>query len=256
MSDYQTGIEGMKGALDSHEKLIEQFTRKTYADSFQAYYLTLVPAMDAIENLYDTVVEKETMLSNMAEALVTSAAGLIQNASRRQKEQLNINISLAMAAYVLPAILKYKGESSRPLADAVTSEWKRQFPKSGLRAAEYEEIEAGFHKKFCFITTACCQMLHKPDDCYELTLLRRYRDGYLSSLPDGEQLVRSYYDVAPSIVKHISRQPDADQIYSRIYRTYIGPCIRLIERGENSACRELYTKMVSDLKKKYFLKFE
>lgn len=98
-------------------------------------------------------------------------------------------------------------------------------------------------------------MLNKPDDCYELTLLRRYRDGYLAEQPDGEELIAMYYDVAPSIVKHINRQPDSAAIYSRIYTEYLLPCIRMIERGELSECRELYTEMVNDLKEKYFLEY-
>lgn len=254
-SDYRTGIEGMKTALAGHEKLIAQFTRKTYADCFREYYLSLVPAMDAIENLYGTVVEKDTMLSNMAGTLVREASSLLEETPKRKKEEMNIDIGLTMAGYVFPAILRYRGESSRPLADEILRQWQEQFPKSGLKAAEYEEIEAGFHRKFCFITTACCQMLNKPDDCYELTLLRRYRDGYLAEQPDGEELIAMYYDVAPSIVKHINRQPDSAAIYSRIYTEYLLPCIRMIERGELSECRELYTEMVNDLKEKYFLEY-
>jgi hypothetical protein len=185
MNDYQTAMEGMKNALTSHDELIRSFNRSAYQERFQKYYLSLVGAMDAIETLYGTVLEKDTMLSNMAHALTASAAGIIESAPRRQREQIKINLSLTMAGYVFPALLRYQGASSKPLVDAVLKSWKESFPKSNLTPADYESIEAGFHRKFCFITTAACQMTGRADDCYELTLLRNYRDRYLLSLPGG-----------------------------------------------------------------------
>jgi hypothetical protein len=47
----------------------------------------------------------------------------------------------------------------------------------------------------CFITTAVCDFLSEPDDCYELTLFRSFRDNWLSFQPDGKQLVEQYYDI-------------------------------------------------------------
>lgn len=252
MSDYETGMTGMRNALKQHEQLIRGFTRKQYADTFKEYYMSLLPAMDAIENLYHSVVDKDAMLTNMGGGLAEGASELLSAAKRRERERLNINLSLVMAGYVFPALLRYKGDSSRELVDHVAKAWKEKFPKSNLTPAEYDDIEAGFHKKFCFITTACCRNRNKPDDCYELTLLRRYRDTYMASLPEGEKLIAMYYDVAPSIVKHINRRPDADQIYDMVWNTYILPCIRLIENGKYEDCLTLYGKMVMDLKQKYF----
>ena len=232
MNDYETGMAGMRDALKTHDALLNAFSRKLYAEQFKDYYMSLIPAMDAIEK---------------------SASQMLDAAPRREKERLNINLSLAMAGYVFPALLKYQGLSSKPLVDHVSKAWKRAFPKSNLTPAEYDVIEKGFHKKFCFITTACCRRLNRPDDCYELTLLRTYRDQYMAFLPDGEKLIEMYYDVAPSIVKHIDRLQDADRIYDGIWDTYIQPCIRLIESGKNEECRALYTRMVLDLKSRYFL---
>ena len=251
--DVQAVYSNLEESDSAHDALLNAFSRKLYAEQFKDYYMSLIPAMDAIENLYAAVVEKDTMLENMAQELVTSASQMLDAAPRREKERLNINLSLAMAGYVFPALLKYQGSSSKPLVDHVSKAWKRAFPKSNLTPAEYDVIEKGFHKKFCFITTACCRRLNRPDDCYELTLLRTYRDQYMAFLPDGEKLIEMYYDVAPSIVKHIDRLQDADRIYDGIWDTYIQPCIRLIECGKNEECRALYTQMVLDLKSRYFL---
>ena len=118
-----------------------------------------------------------------------------------------MDMNLTMAVFVLPMILEFHGNSSVPLSEKVLAAWKQEFPKSTLQAAEYSYIEAGFHKKFCYITTAVCETFGKPDDCYELRLLRTYRDGYLAGTPGGEEMIRKYYDVAPSIVKHIQSAP-------------------------------------------------
>lgn len=252
MNDYQTGLTGMKEALTETEALLRGFTRKAYADTFRDYYMGLLPAMEAIENLYQTVVDKDTMLMNMAGALASSAAEMREKVPRRERESLDISLGLIMAGYVFPSLLKYNGDSTKPLVASVQKAWKDKFPKSNLTPAEYEEIEAGFHKKFCFITTACCRRLNKPDDCYELTLLRRYRDTYMASLEDGEKLIAEYYDIAPSIVKHIDKRQDSAGIYDAVWNHYILPCIRLIEGGEYEECLSLYSDMVMDLKKRYF----
>lgn len=252
MTDYECGIGGMKGALSDHQMLIAGFVRKKYVEVFQKYYLSLEPALEAIEHLYQTVVDKETMLDNMARALVESSKEIMARTSKRDRETVTINLSLVMAGYVYPALLRYKGSSSRPLVDQVSRAWKAAYPKSNITPAEYEVIEQGFHKKFCFITTACCRQLGKPDDCYELTLLRRYRDTYMAALPDGEDLIALYYDIAPTIVKHIDRRSDSGRIYDGIWKTYIQPCIRLIEAGSYEACLDLYRTMVMTLKEEFF----
>ena len=137
-------------------------------------------------------------------------------------------------------VLEYHGTSSEPLAAQMTASWQRRFPKAALKASEYTYIEAGFHKKFCYITTAVCETFGKPDDCYELMLLRDYRDGYLSALPEGDALIHTYYDVAPSIVKHINQRPDRKEIYRSIWDQYLSPCISMIESDQLSECKERY----------------
>ena len=149
MNDYETGMAGMRDALKTHDALLNAFSRKLYAEQFKDYYMSLIPAMDAIENLYAAVVEKDTMLENMAQELVTSASQMLDAAPRREKERLNINLSLAMAGYVFPALLKYQGSSSKPLVDHVSKAWKRAFPKSNLTPAEYDVIEFGVLRYPC-----------------------------------------------------------------------------------------------------------
>ena len=65
-------------------------------------------------------------------------------------------------------------------------------------------------------------------------------------------MVHEYYDVAPSIVKHIGRRADAAQIYEDIWQQYLSPCIQLIENEQREECVDLYRQMVYELKDQYF----
>ena len=89
----------------------------------------------------------------------------------------------------------------------------------------------------------------KPDDCYELTVLRRYRDTWLAGQPGGEALIQRYYDTAPGIIAKIDTRTDSKRIYDDVYRRYLQPCIRYIEEGAYEACKNLYIEMTEKLDK-------
>jgi hypothetical protein len=254
MNYYLTGIEGMTELLDCCENPMQYFKKQTYAKEFQRIYQQNFQTFDAIENGYNAVIDKEQFLINMAEALVSHAVQKVNDCKRKSdRERVQMDLNLSMVVYVFPMILEFKGNSSQPLVDKLMEAWKREFPKSNIQATGFEDIEKGFHKKFCYITTAVCESFGKADNCYELTLLRDYRDNYLMSVPGGEQMIQEYYDVAPSIVKHINQKEGASEIYRSIWDTYLSPCIHMIEQGELEDCRVLYQEMVGTLREKYFL---
>lgn len=253
MNFYLTGIEGMPKLLECCQAPMPYFKKNVYSDAFKEMYQTHVVTFDAIEEGYNTVIDKEQFLTNMADALADFAVKRISGCSRkREQDRVFMDLNMAMAVFVLPMVLEYNGNSSKPLSEKLLAAWKREFPKSDLKAADRTYIEQGFHKKYCYITTAVCQVYGKSDDCYELTLLRDYRDTYLASLPEGESLIREYYDVAPSIVKHINQQEESQEIYRSIWDQYLNPCIRLIEQDRLPECRERYEDMVHTLRDKYF----
>ena len=105
----------------------------------------------------------------------------------------------------------------------------------------------------CFITTAVCNSLKKSDDCYELSILRRFRDTWLSTQEKGDELIREYYNIAPAIVEVIDRLNDKKDIYIMIYERYIQPCIALIENKKERECMNLYKEMVHTLKQIYLV---
>lgn len=104
----------------------------------------------------------------------------------------------------------------------------------------------------CYITTAVCEAHNKPDDCYELTLLRNFRDGWLVNQSDGKRLVEQYYATAPGIVRYIEGLPNRGEIYDVLKKKFIDPCIAFIEKGMFENCKTCYMEMVlklDDMKK-------
>ena len=55
----------------------------------------------------------------------------------------------------------------------------------------------------CFLTTAVVEMRGEADDGPTLTLLRSFRDGWLTDHPEGGQLIEDYYRLAPELVATI-----------------------------------------------------
>ncbi len=102
----------------------------------------------------------------------------------------------------------------------------------------------------CFLTSACCSYLGLPDNCEELTILRTYRDTYLKSINNGQNIIDEYYDIAPAIVEKINNDPEKNTVYEKIYGI-IKNCVSLISENNNEKALKEYQKMVINLKKLY-----
>ena len=127
--------------------------------------------------------------------------------------------------------------------------------KENLARVREKISQAGTSQKKssgCFITTAVCQCFGKSDDCYELTMFRRFRDDWLMKQPDGKALIAEYYATAPAIVSCIDGREHPADIYQQIWQRYLSPCLKHLEQGEYKACKERYIAMVCTLKAKYY----
>ena len=248
---YNRAMQGIEDMLFGEDNPMDAFKRDLYPEAFQAYLRKYLDVINAIERIYQEEEDKEAWLDKLATRLVDAASQALQAIPKKSKrnDQL-INYNMILAVYVFPALLEQKGESAEALTDLLVEKWNKAF-KTSVGKASYEKIESGFHRKWCYITTAVCESRGRPDDCYELELFRSYRDEYLLSTAEGTALVDEYYDIAPTIVNRIGRLPNSREIYDGIWDNYLSGCVRLIEKGENEACRDLYKDMVYDLKERY-----
>jgi hypothetical protein len=104
----------------------------------------------------------------------------------------------------------------------------------------------------CFLTSALVSYLNKPDDCDELTTLRRFRDEYMKSTEEGTQLVDEYYKIAPIIVEKIETSGKRE-VYYKYINEVVERCIKLFNINENERVLNEYKFMVINLKKEFAL---
>jgi hypothetical protein len=103
---------------------------------------------------------------------------------------------------------------------------------------------------WCFITTACVRTFNLPDDCHELTVLRKFRDEYMMAVPNGPSMIQEYYRIAPAIVQEIDLLPDPKKIYAGLFKV-IQTCVDYIEHNKKGLAIETYKAMVIRLKEEY-----
>lgn len=243
-------LRNMAPLFEGMDKRNHAFKRETYADTFQSYreenggfFRELNQALAAGQQE-----ELSRELAGAVTGYVKETLGAVREKRKREAAQLNYN--MFMAVYFMPAILEGKQNGARELTDSICAKWAETFHGSRIQSADFATIQSGFRTKLCYITTAVCKSLHKPEDCRELELLRGYRDGYLLR-HGGAALVEEYYDIAPTIVKRIGKSPDAGSKYRYLWERYLKPCVAAIENGNSEACGEIYAEMVEELKRQY-----
>jgi TPR repeat protein len=96
----------------------------------------------------------------------------------------------------------------------------------------------------CFITTATCLALQKPDDCDELMLIRRYRDIMKNEDQNFAILVQEYYRIAPVIIQGIDQNTNSEVIYRELYEKYISKTYVFLTEGDLSSATSTYISMV------------
>lgn len=91
----------------------------------------------------------------------------------------------------------------------------------------------------CYLTSACMNAKGEKfsDDCYELELLRNFRDTYVKE--NYPQDIDKYYEIAPQIVKKVENLEDSVDVFEKMYQELVVPCCALIEENK---FYEAYTK--------------
>jgi len=101
----------------------------------------------------------------------------------------------------------------------------------------------------CFITTAVCQILGYNDSCYELTVLRSFRDSIIQNYHSS--LLEEYVNISPHICSSLLNANEKESIAHSLLYEYIHPAIDLIDAGKNEEALAKYREMVYLLKSKF-----
>ena len=207
---------------------------------------------DLLTQLADALNNSDDNLDVIANVIPDYAIEEISKINSKRKRSLQeVDFNMNMVCYFIPLVGNIKSHKSEETAARIVEIWNEKMPNSKIGVSTAGSIDAGFKKGLCYISTAVCHSLQKPDDCQELTLLRGYRDKYLLNSDEGRKLVAKYYDIAPTIVNKINRDNEASTIYKEIWSNYLEPCINLIQNGRNDECKKLYSEMVVKLEETY-----
>ncbi len=169
-----------------------------------------------------------------------------------------------------PTFLKVKGEmqkneKSKDMYDVYFAAFDHMLSMNSFD--EYYEVFGHTHRKAvegvlrkvaeqeknkskCYLTTACVDAKGLPDNCEELTVLRKFRDTYLLNKENGSALIEKYYMYSPKIVSVIKRREDQEDILASIYKI-IRQCVDAIKNDDNEYAYHTYCEMVVALKNKY-----
>ena len=241
--------EQLIALYDDARKCTQGFQKKGYHLEITALQEKYADLFDALKEYLDDPAHPVKALCSCVPEHVRGS--LVSIRSKRKLEREILDHNMTMVTYFLPLIRNVRSDRSAELAQSMADTWNLTFPGHRIGSPTIEQIEGGFKYGLCYITTAVCKSLGKPDDCRELALLREYRDTYMMRSEAGRSLVKEYYNVAPTIVKRISKSEGAEGIYESIWVQYLNPCIQFIEENRLADCEKIYTNMVYDLEEKY-----
>ncbi len=93
----------------------------------------------------------------------------------------------------------------------------------------------------CYLTTACMKAFKENfyDNCYELTVLRWFRDNFVS-----KEDIEHYYKIAPTIVEAINKEEKSNLIYDYIYDNVVDYCVTQIENGNYDKAYSRYKSSI------------
>ena len=220
------------------------FSKGSYAQAFDAYYERISGALLNLDRAYNFCSgDKNALLGYFAEAFeetVKQSAGT-EDFNALKGSQMDRVVYLYVT-FAIPSILRFNKVYADTLADLFVESWNRAHKKRKIAKTTYEEIDNGFKKRLCFITTAACTALGRTDDCYELGAFRRFRDEYLCCQPGGKEQTQEYYLIAPIIVNAINASKDRQAVYRGIWTNHLSKCLALYERQDYAGCRDEYAK--------------
>lgn len=100
----------------------------------------------------------------------------------------------------------------------------------------------------CYLTSACMKHMQEEfdDNCEELTILRWFRDKFVS-----EEDIKHYYKTAPIIVDAIDKLEDNKKIYEYIYENVVDACVKAIKNKDYDFAYNRYKSSILALEEQY-----
>lgn len=100
----------------------------------------------------------------------------------------------------------------------------------------------------CYLTSACMKHMQEDfnDSCEELTILRWFRDNFVS-----KEDIEHYYEIAPIIVEVIDSIENNNSIYDYIYENIVSTCVNAIKHENYEFAYNRYKNGVLTLEEQF-----
>jgi hypothetical protein len=221
----------------------------TYSGDFESYAALFSPAL---KSFCLAATENDKAADYFAGVLFNRFLKQFESEGiKKESDPRFFDCRYMIVSFTVPAILQQNTPAADALADCFLAKWNEHFPKYRLGKSRFEEINSGFRKKLCFITTAVCSSLGKDDNCKELNTFRQFRDEWLCRTTLGKAKINEYYLFAPMIVSAIDQAEESETVYREIWENHLSPCLAMIESGDPQKCAEQYERMVVELETKW-----
>ncbi len=230
---------------------LKNIKQSTYPEDFESYQALVRPALKAY-----------CLAATESDKAADYFSGVLFNRFLKQFELEGImkesdprffDCRYMIVSFTIPAFLEQNTPAAEELADRFLAKWNEHYPKNPLGKSNFETINNGFKKKFCFITTAVCSSLGLGDDCTELNTFRRFRDDWFAKTPEGRAKISEYYLFAPMIVRAIDQSENKEAVYRNIWENHLSPCLELIESDKPKECASKYEGMILELERSWLL---
>ena len=238
---YNLLVEILKGSGILNAQEVEAF-KKSYEADIKTYAVNLLKDQDPrIFNFEESLALNADQIKQQLDV-----DRILGNYKAKQQEMSQL-LEKASVLTEAPSFA-FKKKTSAPQTQTPTQPQKKD-EKTSAQTQKQTPTQPQ-EKVDCFITTACTVARGLPDDCHELTTLRRFRDEYVRAQPGGLLLIRDYYRVAPRIVAAISGRDDAQRIFDGLFEVVQG-CVRAIEDDAAEEALDRYGAMVLGLRHRY-----
>ena len=94
----------------------------------------------------------------------------------------------------------------------------------------------------CFITRATVNYMGEADNGQTLTALRNFRDTVMNKTANGRKQLDWYYENAPEIVKSLDSLENKEEVYTKLYNSYIFPAANAYRNRQKHDTFNLYKR--------------
>jgi hypothetical protein len=119
--------------------------------------------------------------------------------------------------------------------------------EKGFFGGDKEKV--GEKKDNCLLSSACVAARGLPDDCDELTTLRKFRRDHLEGTPRGNNILQEYQTISGQILRWIEGRDDRQISYNDLYHRLVRGTVDLLRLEQIEAAINHYQAIVLEYQK-------